>query len=198
RLYVATFSHSQTFSYVPLIAVSMCSSVRKISAGLLDYLVRAGEHRCRQVEAERPDRLHVDHQFDFRRPLDWQVGRLFTFENSASVYSGLAIHVSEAGSVAYQAADLRVATTIINCGNHMARYQTNDLISAAIKERIGGNEQRFGSPLNKHCERRFQVVFRSGIQYDKFFCDRARLGPHLLRVGRSVCAPRLDEHAPDK
>ena len=43
---------------------------------LFDHFVRAGEHRCRQIEAERPGGFQIDHQLVFGRRLHRQISRL--------------------------------------------------------------------------------------------------------------------------
>src|SRR5690242_3310018 len=51
------------------------------SAGLIDHPVRARKDRRWDDEAERLGGLHVDHQLEFRRLLDRQVGWLGAFQN---------------------------------------------------------------------------------------------------------------------
>jgi hypothetical protein len=48
-------------------------------ASLFDHLVRAGEQRWRQIEAERLRRTGIDNQLEFGRLLNRQIGRLLTF-----------------------------------------------------------------------------------------------------------------------
>ena len=43
---------------------------------LFDHFVRAGEHRCRQIEAERFGGPQIDHQLVLRRRLHRQISRL--------------------------------------------------------------------------------------------------------------------------
>ncbi len=43
---------------------------------LFDHFVRAGEHRCRQIEAERLGGFQIDHQLVLGRRLHRQISRL--------------------------------------------------------------------------------------------------------------------------
>jgi hypothetical protein len=47
----------------------------------LDQPIRVHEQRWRHVEPERFCRLEVDHKFEFRGLLDWQITRLGALEN---------------------------------------------------------------------------------------------------------------------
>src|SRR5262249_46275547 len=52
---------------------------------LFDHLVGAGENGGRDVEAERPGGLEIDHQLEFHRLLHRQVGGLLASKNSAGI-----------------------------------------------------------------------------------------------------------------
>ena len=58
---------------------------------LFDHLVRTAEYRDRHADAQRLGSLEIDHQFDLSGLLDWQVRRLFAFQNATSVDTGQAI-----------------------------------------------------------------------------------------------------------
>jgi len=67
-----------------------------------DHFVGLGKQRRGDGKPERFGCLEIDHQFEFRRLYDRQVGGLFALENSAGVDAGLAVSLSDVGPVAYQ------------------------------------------------------------------------------------------------
>jgi hypothetical protein len=62
-----------------------CSKI----GGLLDHPVGARERRRWPTEAQRFGGLEVDEQLELCRLLDWQVGCLLAFENSAGIDADL-------------------------------------------------------------------------------------------------------------
>src|SRR5262249_49533697 len=71
-------------------------AARGPSTPSLDHLVGAGE-QCRWYgESERLRSLKVDDQLDLGGLLDWQVGRLLAFENTAGVEASPAVRIGEA------------------------------------------------------------------------------------------------------
>src|SRR5262245_40536417 len=66
---------------------------------LLDDLVGAGKHRCRQVEAKRLGGFQIDNEFVFGRRLHRQVGRLLALENAIDVAGGAPVLVEEIRSI---------------------------------------------------------------------------------------------------
>src|SRR5215475_13996239 len=81
--------------------VSFCTRTRFTS---LDHHVGNGKQPWREAEAECPGGVEVDHELEFDRLHDRQVGRLLALENAAGVHAGLAICISKVRSVAHQAA----------------------------------------------------------------------------------------------
>ena len=67
-----------------------------------DHFVGLRKQRWRRGNPERLRGLEVNHQLEFRRLHDREIGGLLAFENPAGVNAGLAISVGEAGTVAYQ------------------------------------------------------------------------------------------------
>jgi hypothetical protein len=67
-----------------------------------DHLVGAGEQRRWHREAEELRGPEVDHQLEFGRLHDWQVGWLFALENAAGINAHPTKHVRKIGPVAYQ------------------------------------------------------------------------------------------------
>jgi hypothetical protein len=88
---------------VPKPAVSRCSN-ECTEGPLLDHLVGAREHRCRQVEAERLSGLEVEHRLVFRRRLHRQVGGLFALEDAVDVVGGTSVLIDEIRPIGEQAA----------------------------------------------------------------------------------------------
>src|SRR5919197_2805738 len=74
------------------------SGIRDVS---LDHLVVAGNERWQHFEAERLRCLKIEHKFDLRRLLHWEVGRLFALENPACVDAGKTISVRKVSPVAH-------------------------------------------------------------------------------------------------
>jgi hypothetical protein len=58
----------------------------------LDHLVGDGKYSWRNCKAERLRGLEMNHQLEFSRLQDRQVGGLVAIENAASVDAKLAIH----------------------------------------------------------------------------------------------------------
>ena len=55
------------------------------AAASFDHLVGAGKQRRWDVDAERLGGLEINHQFEFGRQLDRQIGRFLAFEDAINV-----------------------------------------------------------------------------------------------------------------
>src|SRR5688572_20648499 len=98
---------------------------------LLDHLVGAAEQRERKGDAERPCRLEVDDQLDFRRLHYRQVGRLLALENPAGVDADLPVTVRNTASVAHQTTGRGELAVLENRGHRMAERQCGELFAPA-------------------------------------------------------------------
>ena len=67
---------------------------------LFDQLIGPQQDRLWQFDADRFCGLQIDRQLKFRRLLDRQICRLFTFENFGHVICGFAKHPRKIGTVA--------------------------------------------------------------------------------------------------
>src|SRR5262249_29031156 len=65
------------------------------SAASFDHHVGAREQRRRDLKAERPGRLQVDDELEFRRLQDRQVGGLGALEDLTGVGAELTIHATD-------------------------------------------------------------------------------------------------------
>ena len=66
---------------------------------LFDHLVGAGEQRGRHGEAERFGRFHIDHQLEFGRLLNGQIGGLGALEDLVDVAACTNIQIGYTGAV---------------------------------------------------------------------------------------------------
>src|SRR5262245_34313231 len=108
---------------------------KRTSHYLFDHLVRTSLHRRRHVDAKGLGRLKIDDQFKLGCLQDWQFGRIFTLENSASIKAGRPIALRYVRSVAHQTAGHRKITILIDRGHSMANCQGGKLVKAAKKDR---------------------------------------------------------------
>ena len=103
---------------------------------LFDHLVGTAEQRDWEGDAERLGSLEVKDQLDFRRLLDWQIGRLFTLQNSTSIDADQTVRIGKTASIAHQATSRDKFSVWINRRHRMACCQRDELIRTCVEERI--------------------------------------------------------------
>src|ERR1044071_3859669 len=101
-----------------------------------DHLGGLGQNRLRDSEAQRLRGLEVDDEIEFRRLLDWKIGRLLALQDAADVDARLTIHVQEVGPVANQAARQDEVAKPVACRNCMLRGQRHQPGAPAREEGV--------------------------------------------------------------
>src|SRR4051794_17471418 len=106
-----------------------------------DHLVGAAEQRQWHAEAACLCGFEVYEQLDFRRLLNWQVGRLVALEYPSGIYAGLPVSGRKARAIADQAAGRGVFTDPIDRWNGVVCRQRHDLLAPAVEERFSGDDE---------------------------------------------------------
>src|SRR5215468_6214104 len=72
---------------------------------LLNHLVGASEQRRRNLDAERFRGVEVDHELEFRRLFDGQIGGFRALQDFVYIVRSHAEHVGQVRSIRHQAAE---------------------------------------------------------------------------------------------
>src|SRR6516162_609281 len=127
----------------------------------LNNLIRRSQQRLRDGDAKRLGGLEVDDEFEFRRLLHGEVGRLFAFENAADIDANLVERIVEAAAIAHQAAGEGELTVFERRGQRMAGRQRRDLFHAPEEEAARADQDRINALLRKICKGRFEIATSS-------------------------------------
>src|SRR5262245_59941389 len=102
----------------------------------LDHLVGERQHVVGEFDPERLRGLEVDHEFEFARLHDRQVGRCRAFENPAGTNTALTVALGEVRCVTDETACFRKFTLRVHGRQLVARSKRNELIAMAGEERV--------------------------------------------------------------
>src|SRR5438876_7007945 len=130
----------------------------------LDHLVGTGEQRGRNFEAERPGRLQVDDELEFRRLQYRQVGGLGALEDLTGVGADLTMHARTIGVVAGQPAGFDSLARRIARGNPVTRRERRKLDAPAREEDITSDEQGVGAIAHEGGEGRLDLAAGAGVE----------------------------------
>jgi len=78
-----------------------------IEQRLFDQLVGTSDESVGNADAERLGSPEIDDEIDFRRSLNWELGRVLAFQNPSDVDANLAPTISPAGTIANQTSSRR-------------------------------------------------------------------------------------------
>src|SRR5262249_43381829 len=158
-------------------------------------LVGNSKQPWRKAEAECPGGVEVDHELEFDRLHDRQVGGLLALENPAGVYAGLAICVTKARSVAHQAADLGSVAPGIDRKHPMVGRQCNELYATVVEERAGTYQQRINRLLGKSHKGHTNVTAGAGLKDFDLLPDRQGRSLHVRDKGLCDGKVGIDQQA---
>src|SRR5215471_8556284 len=146
----------------------------------LDHLVGAHKQSGWHSKAERLGSLEIDEQFDFRRLLHRQIGRLLALENPAGIDTGLAVHIGNAASITQQPTSGGELTPLVDRGQGVADGQCGELLDPTVEEGIGADHETGRLQLGRGCEHRIELRFAARMQNMELDPERASRHLHLF------------------
>ena len=102
------------------------------------------------------------------------------------VDAGLTIEIRIVGSVAHQAAAFNMIALEVGRGKRIARCQGHELRALGNEERVGTDEQGFGTPARESRESRVELPAGAGIVDLDVETERAANDCHVPTVGSAV------------
>src|SRR5829696_2561971 len=161
---------------------------------LFDHFVGAGEEGGRDREAEFSCGFQIDHQLDPGREKYGKIDRLFTLEDTACVYSGLAIPLLHTRPIAHKAANNGGCAGLVRGGDADLHGTADEQLAPAVQEGARSDQQGVRRRSSEGCECRvyFGVRVRMKQVDRQAKGDRPRLDIGLETPGRTEI--RVDEH----
>jgi hypothetical protein len=108
--------------------------------------------------------FRVDHQLEFGRLEDRQIGGSGAREYPANIDAGSAVHVAQDGSIADEAAGHDEVAPLIHRRNAVARRQAHQLFAPAEKEGFIADEKRVRLGRGERCKRGLEFVLGSSLE----------------------------------
>src|SRR5215211_7412379 len=150
--------------------------------------------RRRNVDAQLPCSLQVDHQLECGRLHHRKIARLVPFENATSVDPGLAIAIGNARSVTDDPSRGGELAKRIDRWHLNARRCCPDVIAPVHEKRIGSDEESIRIASREGGR---ELVWRAGIEYGQLQSQRTRGFLHQADFRNCIRAHRIDQHRDD-
>src|SRR5215204_2469798 len=119
---------------------------------LFDHFVGAGEEGGRDREAEFSCGFQIDHQLDPGREKYGKIDRLFTLEDTACVYSGLAIPLLHTRPIAHKAANNGGCAGLVRGGDADLHGTADEQLAPAVQEGARSDQQGVRRRSSEGCE----------------------------------------------
>jgi len=164
---------------------------------MLVYSINSSAIASSLAETLRPKclgRFEVDHQFELRRLLDGQIGRLCPIENSPGVDAELPKGVNIVSTITDEAPRRCVRTPVIDRGDRMACRQRDELIGPVNEKCVVGNDQGAVLVLGECSEGGINITFRAGIQDVNRLPESACCHLHISQLGVRFRAIGVDQN----
>src|SRR5262249_16468125 len=129
----------------------------------LDHLVGDGQQLCWYLETERFGRPSIDHELEFDRLLDGQIGRFLALQNPTGIEPDPPIHFDRARTIAHESSGLSIQAGVRARRDSMTRGQDHEMNAAREEERITGDEDSIDSRLNEGDERGVDLALGAGV-----------------------------------
>src|SRR5258706_14710640 len=130
-----------------------------------DHLVGEREQRWRNFDAECLGSVQIDEELDLGDLLNWQVGRLVAFQNSAGINASLPVRFRSASSITQQPAGRDELAGVKDRDDRMSDRQCGKLTASAEEERrIGRDHQASRAQLAELRKDPFEMAFAAGLQ----------------------------------
>src|SRR5262245_47601836 len=168
---------------------------KRTSRGLFNYLVGPGRSGWWHCNAERLRGAQIDHELELGHLHYRQISRFFAIENTTSIDPGLTIGIGKVGSIAHQTAGFGKFVPLIDRRHRMTCRQHDKLLTPAIKERGGADQERPRPLLDEGRERYVEIALYIGAGNNEL---HPQLGRRLLQVAQLRTGSRkvwVDEHS---
>src|SRR6516165_5968756 len=160
----------------------------------LDHLVGQLLDVQRDVEAERPGRLQVDDELEFRRLQHRQIGWLGALEDLTGVGADLTIHARTIGVVAHQPAGFDSLATGIARGNPVVRRKRNKLDASTGEEHVASDVQGIGAVVHESSEGSLDLAPGAGVEDLNLQCHCTGGFRYLSYALGTSDIGRIDQH----
>src|SRR5215203_4607009 len=158
-----------------------------------DHLIRAGEERGRDREAESVGGLEVHEQFENSRLLDGQLSGVRALQYFINIGSGPVAKAVNIGFVRYETAHLYERAMLVHCGQVIFGSELHDPLATCVELGIRYDDQpvealgaRFCEPC---CKIRNSLGHNGSYIHPQAFCRQTQIVP-ISRPCKIITIPK--------
>src|ERR1051326_2690297 len=135
--------------------------------------IGSGENRSRNSQTECLSGLRVNQEFELCGPCHGQIGGFGPLEDTARIFTSLAIGVCKACAIAHQSTRAYKLGPLVNGWNRMPGCQPYELLAAAGKKWVRADKQCFQPLLSKFAECSVDVALLARRENDHIDSKRS-------------------------